>query len=359
MTKKRVAVVGTVGLPPNYGGFETLVDNLTYFLADNVDFTVFCSKKNYNKLLSKYNNANLIYLPFDANGYQSVIYDIVSMLKAIKYADTILILGVSGCIFLPLLKLITRKKLIVNLDGIEWKRDKWKKHAKIFLKISEQFAAKHADVIISDNLFIKKYVEEQYNKDSVLIEYGADQVKKRQLTNELLQKFPFLQNKYALSVSRIVPENNVKTILKAFSKCEDFPLVIIGNWSNSSYGLNLKNEFSKYNHIYMLDSIYDLEILDQIRSNCYLYVHGHSAGGTNPSLIEAMYLELPIVAYDINYNVETTGGNAKYFKNETELCNIVQHLNDKELKEISVKMYNLANKKYKWQNISKKYYEIF
>jgi glycosyltransferase involved in cell wall biosynthesis len=359
MDKKRVAVIGTVGLPANYGGFETLVSNLTSYLKSDVDFTVFCSKKNYSEQLSEYNKAKLIYLSFDANGYQSVIYDIVSMIKSLKFADTLLILGVSGCIFLPFLKLFTKKKIIVNPDGIEWKRDKWKKHAKIFLKVSEVFAVKFADIIVSDNFHIQKYIKEQYERESVLIEYGADQVKKLKLSNDLLKKYPFLKENYALSVSRIVPENNIKTILKAFSQCESFPLVIVGNWENSNYGQNLKKEFSSFKNIYMIDSIYDLEILDQIRSNCYLYVHGHSAGGTNPSLIEAMYLGLPVVAYDIHYNVETTGGLAKYFKDEESLCEIVENITKEELDEISNKMSILANNKYKWSNISKKYLEIF
>ena len=359
MSKKNVAVIGTVGLPANYGGFETLVENLTHYLNEEINFTVFCSKKNYDEELPEYNKAKLIYLSYEANGYQSVIYDIVSMLKSIKFADTLLILGVSGCVFLPFLKLITRKKIVVNIDGIEWKREKWKKHAKIFLKISEKFATKFADTIVADNLHIQNYIKDTYNKSSVLIEYGADQVKKRELSKDLLNKYPFLNDNYALSVSRIVPENNIKTILKAFSKCKNFPLVIIGNWDNSGYGASLKQEFAQCENIHMLNSIYDLDILDQIRSNCHLYVHGHSAGGTNPSLIEAMYLGLPIVAYDIHYNVETTGGKTVYFKNSEELCEIAKNLTDEELKSIGEAMYDLAYKRYRWKDISQKYLEIF
>ena len=136
---KKIAIIGTVGLPSNYGGFETLTEYLTKDLGDRFDITVFCSSTSYKTKLKTHNNAKLKYLPLNANGIQSILYDIISIFYALLFADTLLILGVSGCVVLPLVKLISTKKIIVNIDGIEWRRAKWGRFSKSFLKYSENF----------------------------------------------------------------------------------------------------------------------------------------------------------------------------------------------------------------------------
>lgn len=123
---KKIAVIGTVGIPACYGGFESLVENLTKDSSDEVKYSVFCSKPAYKSYMAEYNNADLYYIPLKANGVQSIPYDIWSLVKSIfTKPDTVLILGVSGCIFLPIFKIFSRSKIITNIDGIEWKRDKW------------------------------------------------------------------------------------------------------------------------------------------------------------------------------------------------------------------------------------------
>ena len=176
---KRIAIVGTQGVPAKYGGFETLAENLiTHRHSPDIAYTVYCSTKDSPRRLSSYQGADLTYIPFlHANGIQSIPYDILSLIHCIlKGYDTLLILGVSGCIFLPLLRLFYRKKLIVNIDGLEHKRDKWGKFAKWFLRVSEAMAVKYADTIIADNKGIQEYVMETYHKPSVLITYGGDHV---------------------------------------------------------------------------------------------------------------------------------------------------------------------------------------
>ena len=136
--KLHVAVIGTVGVPACYGGFESLVDNLLDFTPPNVEYTVFCSGKKYEKRLDSYKEAKLVYLEMDANGKESIFYDFKSMkLSVAANADIMLILGVSGCIFLPYIRRIFKGKIITNIDGLEWRRDKWKWYAKKLLKFSE------------------------------------------------------------------------------------------------------------------------------------------------------------------------------------------------------------------------------
>ena len=148
-------------------------------------------------------------------------------------------------------------------------------------------------------------------------------------------------------------------ILEAFTQVDKMPLVLVGNWSSSDFGNKMKSQYESLNNIYLLDPIYDQNVLNQIRSNCYLYIHGHSAGGTNPSLVEAMSLGLPTLCYDINYNFETTEGATLYFKSSDDLINLIKSTGQEELKKIGVKMKNIAQKRYTWSIISKLYEELF
>ncbi len=356
---KKVSIIGTVGIPASYGGFETLTEYLVKELNDKFELTVFCSKKSYAEYPTEYNGAKLEYINLKANGIQSIPYDIISIFKALKKSDILLILGVSGCLVLPFVKLLTNKKLVINIDGLEWKRDKWNKAAKLFLKYSEKLAVKYADEVVSDNKAIQQYVFDEYGIESHLIAYGADHVKKYDIKKELLNKYPFLEEKYAFKVCRIEPENNIHIVLEAFANYKDLPIVIVGNWDNSEYGKNLKDKYSNYKNIFLLDPIYDQKILNQIRSNCYVYIHGHSAGGTNPSLVEAMYLGLPIVAFNVIYNRETTQNKADYFVNSDMLIEVLKDINPDKLLANGKNMKEIALDNYVWQKIACKYVNLF
>jgi glycosyltransferase involved in cell wall biosynthesis len=356
---KEIAIIGTVGLPAKYGGFESLAEYLTQYLGGTFDITVYCSSAFYKKKLKNYNGAQLKYIPLNANGAQSILYDIISIFHALFYADVVLILGVSGCVVLPFVKLISSKKIIVNIDGLEWKRAKWGKSAQWFLKYSEKLAVQYADTIVADNKVIQDYVLDSYNVQSELIAYGADHAGKEELSANVLDKFPFLHEKYAFKVCRIEPENNIHIILEAFSECPDVTIVIVGNWENSQYGIQLKQRFSIFKNIHLIDPIYNQNILNQIRSNCAIYIHGHSAGGTNPSLVEAMYLGLPIISYRVQYNIETTANKAIYFNDKVGLIKLLDSLDSAILKDIARDLKMVANEKYTWELISKKYASLF
>tara|TARA_R110000868_G_scaffold411493_3_gene704659 strand:- start:24033 stop:25109 length:1077 start_codon:yes stop_codon:yes gene_type:complete len=356
---KKVSVIGTVGLPANYGGWETLVDHLTKNLSQEIDFEVYCSAKRYSVKLEDYNGAKLKYVNLDANGAQSIPYDVVSILMSMKSSDTLLILGVSGCVFLPILKLFSKKKVVVNIDGLEWKRAKWGVFAKWFLKVSESIAVRFSDVTVSDNKAIQDYILSEYGKRSELIAYGADHVKRVGYDDVDIYRYPFLNKSYVFKVCRIEPENNVHVILEAFVSITNYDLVIVGNWANSEYGINLKKLYSSVSHVHLLDPIYNQDELNKLRGNCNIYVHGHSAGGTNPSLVEAMFLGLPIIAYAISYNKETTQGFAKYFSDVVDLKAILSSIDSVELSFIADKMKDIADVNYTWQRVSDQYRNIF
>lgn len=357
MKTYKIAIIGTVGLPAKYGGFETLADHLVSNLSEKYDFTVYCSQKKYKKeeRLASYKGAKLQYIPLEANGVQSIPYDTISILHAIFKNDILLILGVAGAWILPFVKLFTNKKIIISIDGIEWKRDKWSLLAKLYLWWAEKIAVKYSHIDISDNESIQDYTAVRYETLSRVIEYGADHTMKVVPNEEDIQKYPFLNDDYAVKVCRIEPENNVHIVLEAFKQKSDMNLVLVGNWNNSEYGKRLKEEYGSVNNIHLYDPIYNQREIDLIRGNAGLYIHGHSAGGTNPSLVEAMYLELPVIAFEVSYNITTTEGKAIYFSSVADLIEQLEWINDERLTELADKMTAIARRRYTWNNIAKKY----
>jgi hypothetical protein len=171
----RISIIGTAGIPARYGGFETLAENLVKNKISDIQYTVFCSAKLYQKQQNEYLGARLKYINVKANGMYSIWYDLISMLLSLR-SDVMLILGVSGSLFLPFIRLLYRGKIITNIDGIEWKRNKWNWFARFVLRMSERTAVKFSDVLIGDNQGILDYIIQEYNKKAVLIEYGADHV---------------------------------------------------------------------------------------------------------------------------------------------------------------------------------------
>jgi glycosyltransferase involved in cell wall biosynthesis len=355
--KKKVAIIGTVGLPANYGGFETLSDHLVRNLGNDYDLTVYCSGRKYPRNLRQpyYRNARLKYLPLDANGIQSIPYDSISILHALFYADVLLILGVAGAWLIPFVKWFTNKKIVISIDGIEWKREKWNILAKCYLWWAEKLAVKYSHIDISDNESIQDYTAIRYGSLSRIIEYGADHTLEVKVQEADRIKYPFLKMPYAFKVCRIEPENNVHEVLAAFSLLPRHTFVIVGNWNKSDYGMSLRNQYKQYENIIMLDPIYDQHTLDLLRGNALVYIHGHSAGGTNPSLVEAMYLGLPIIAYKVSYNKTTTENKALYFLDAEDLRQIIQKISVSRLKEIGKEMKSIANRRYTWKVIAHKY----
>ncbi len=353
----KIAIVGTRGIPNNYGGFETLAEYLAEYLSKDIDITVFCSSKDIAVKLPYFKGAKLKYIPITSHGSLGILYDSVSLLLAVFKYEKILFLGFGGGFIMPFLRRY-RSKIILNIGGLDWKRDKWSPFAQKVIKRAELLLVKHSAYIVSDNIAIQQYLMKEYGKESTLIAYGGDQAQKRDVTEESLNTYSFLKNDYAFIVTRIQPDNNIDMILEAFANQTALPLVMVGNWNNSTYGMKIKAKYVHKEKIILLDAIYNREKLDILRSNCTLYIHGHSVGGTNPSLVEAMYLGLPVFAFASRYNEYTTQNKAIYFQNKEELINLVNNYHSINLKEMGNNLKQIAERDYVWSTIASKYKEV-
>ena len=355
----RISILGTVGIPALYGGFETLAENLVKFHHDRKlsgNFIVFCSSLRNPQHRLSYFGARLYYIKLSANGISSILYDIVSILLAIRCkSDVILLLGVSGAIALPLVRIFSSVRIITNIDGLEWKRAKWNSFARWFLKLSERLAVRYSHEVIADNIGIQNYITTTYNRASHFIPYGGDSA-------IAIPTKPFskvlLPSKYAFALCRIEPENNIAMILEGFSGQEALPLVFVGNWHNSEYGKILHEIYKELPNIYLLDSIYDVGVLRNLREKASLYVHGHSAGGTNPSLVEMMHFSLPIFAFDCIYNRYTTDNNAIFFNTALELRSQIKELEPRRATEIAAALKILATEQYNWESVGCAYMNL-
>ncbi|MDD4912257.1 MAG: DUF1972 domain-containing protein [Sideroxydans sp.] len=356
---KNISIIGTVGVPASYGGFETLAENLIkYHNAASLPYllTVYCSSRSYPSRAQSYLSAKLKYVPLNANGVQSIPYDFVSLFSAARGgSDVILLLGVSGAIALPFVRLFSSARIITNIDGIEWRREKWQGVAKHFLRFSEKMAVRFSHEVIADNAAIAAYVHDTYDVSAHVIAYGGDHA----MDVEAVPVDEYvLPAKYAFSVCRIEPENNVHMAVEAFAEHAVESLVMVGNWNNSEYGRALRKKYSLYENLYLLDPIYDLGKLKTLRSGAWCYVHGHSAGGTNPSLVEAMHFGRPVLAFDCDFNRSTTENKALFFEDADSLIKLVEGLDGAMIQQVGYAMSEIAVRRYTWRVVAEEYFNL-
>ena len=196
-------------------------------------------------------------------------------------------------------------------------------------------------------------MREEYGKESQLITYGGDHVLPQAWDEG--NNFPFKANAYSFKVARIEPENNIHLVLEAFSQIPDAQLVLVGNWEHSKYGRSLREQYASFPNLFLLDPIYDQKKLDVLRSNCRIYVHGHQAGGTNPSLVEAMNLGLPIIAFDVSFNRASMHHQGMYFSNVPQLQARLLNADEAALTLHRNTMKKLGKKYYNWSLIARQY----
>lgn len=356
---KKIAIVGAHGLPAKYGGFCTLAEYLVEYKPEDFDVTVYCVADEFKGGGDTYKGAKLVYLDAPARGIMAWKFHAKGIKHAIQNnVDCILLCGSSGGFSLPFYRNY-KSKFYLNIGGIEWARNKYNFFMQRIVRFLMKVAVNNSGHLVADNVGMKKYIQQEYKRnDSVVIAYGGDQAQKEDASAEVKKKYPFMKGNYAVAIARIQPDNNTEMLLEAF-KDTKMPLVYIGNWNVNEYGIKTREKYAKEKNLILLDAIYEIHELNMIRSNCSLYVHGHSAGGTNPSLVEAMHLEVPLACYNNGFNNNTTFDKAFYFSNVEELKQIINSKTDEELKQNASTMKLLAVEHYLWETIAKQYYDFF
>ena len=355
--KKKVALIGTNGIPASYGGIETLAEYLARDLNGHYDLYCYCSKTPKEKQQENYRNTKLIYMPLKANGWQSIIYDGWTILRSLRKHDVLVVLGCS-CPFVMPLKALTRKKIVLNAIGGR-ESDKvrgWKPLGKLEVAMKKtlgRWSVGNADFVIIDNAANVAEFERKYGFKPLLAEYGGDHAKAEPITAEMEAKYPFLQGQYDVTVSRAQEDMNIHMVIDAYKQVPERRVVIVSNWQKSEYGQRLWNENAgKYPNIILQNAIYDQKELNTIRSNATLYLHTHSMCGTAPSLVEAMYLGLPVVCFKVPTNMETTEGKSIYFESVPELVGILQTMDYATLSKLKKDLNEIALRRYNWKRIS-------
>lgn len=383
---KDVFIVGSKGIPANYGGFETFVDNLvTRQVNPKIKYHVSCMTFDKSVKQYDYNGAECqeIYVP-NIGGSKAILYDLRSLdwaLDTIKERNlTDGIVYILACRIGPFLHKYIKKfhnhgfKVWVNPDGHEWKRAKWSVPVRKYWKVSEKLMVKNADFLICDSKSIEEYIHEdyrKYNPQTTFIVYGADITpsilkKDDKKVVDWFNKHDVKLNEYFLIVGRFVPENNYETMIKEFMKSKvNKDLVIITNVEKNAFYNSLKEEthFENDKRIKFVGTVYDAELLKFIRENALGYLHGHSVGGINPSLLEALGSTKINLLYNVGFNKEVGEDSSLYWSLEDG--SLANKLN--EVEEISTEKEENFGKlakqqiidNYSWEKIVNDYEEQF
>ncbi len=359
--KKRIAIIGSVGIPSDHGGFEMLAKQLVSDLGEEFDFTVYCSGKDFpkSKRLKKYGNARLRYLPLRANGVQSIFFDSLSIIHAAFTADVLFILGVAGAWILPFIKTLSSKKIVILVNGIEWKRSRWNMLARWYLFWAESKAISYSHVDILDNESIQDYTALRYGSLSRVVEYGAEHVEKIFPNEADRARFPIIKKNYSFLDYDGTDDCKYKDVLNAFKEHPLRELVVAGDFCKNKQALKDINQLADVKNIHIQASPASSREYSLLKTNASTYTHAYSTAGTEPGLIEAMQLGIPAICFNISYNITTTQNSAFYFSNSEDLGRILRETRADEYKAVGDRLQKIAAGRYNWPRISSLYAGIF
>ena len=379
---QHVFIIGSRGLPAQYGGFETFVDQLvSHQVSPDIQYHVACLSNNQAYQHFDFKDIDCFTIKAPRLGPARVIaYDMMAInyaLKVIKKQGIekpiFYVLGNTiGAFVAPFARKIHKMggKFYINPDGLEWKRAKWAKPIQAYLKYSEKIMTRHADLVISDNPGIESYIKEAYPwSKTTYIAYGTD-LSPTSLTSqdnkvrEFYQKWQTQEKNYYLILGRFVPENNYETAIREFmASSSKRDLVIICNHEGNPYfeELRARTGFDQDPRVKFVGTVYDQDLLKYIRKEAFAYIHGHEVGGTNPGLLEALaHTDLNLVL-GVSFNQTVAKDAAQYWTKETgnlaHLINQVDPLED--VSEWGQRAKANMKQNFTWEKIVGEYEELF
>lgn len=358
----KIAIAGTKGIPNRYGGFEQFAEMVSPELVRlGHDVTVY-NPSFHGFDYDVYEGVRVVrrWCPEKYLGAAAhIIYDFLCTRHAIKSkADIILHLGYHSAAPAIWLYRGRESKIVTNMDGLEWKRSKWGGLVRRYIRWAERLACKYSDSLVADNVGIRTYLEQAYSCESVFIPYGAEIPSRHDAS--IIEALGLTSGGYDLVVARLEPENNIEFVLRAYlESSSDKKLVVVGSYE-SRYAAWLMRQFDA-SQVDFVGGIYDKTALDALRASCDLYIHGHSVGGANPSLLEAMAAGAFIVAHDNEFNRSVLKDCSRYFVSTRELAGILDNRESLEGLRARFRERNITviKDEYNWDNITSGYDELF
>lgn len=316
----RIALIGTRGVPARYGGFETAVEEVGRRLAARGhEVTVYCRTAPGQPRPAEHLGMHLVHLPaLRRKTLETLSHTFLSALHGIvrrRRFDAAIVFNAGNAFFVPLVRRF-RTPVAVHVDGLEWRRAKWSGLGRRYYRVAEAAAVRWADALIADARGIAEYYEDEFRVTTRQIAYGADVL--RDLGDDRLAEVSLEAKQYHLVVARFEPENNVELIVRAYHASDaTLPLVVVGSAPYADeYTARIEAMAAADDRIRLLGGVWDQQLLDQLYGNARLYLHGHSCGGTNPSLLRAMGAGAAVGAYDVVFNREVLGQHGMFFHDE-------------------------------------------
>lgn len=357
-TMREVSILGIRGVPAGHGGFETFAEYLCPFLIDKGwSVTVYCQEDGEGEIYeSEWQGVKRIHIPVKNEGpLGTIIFDLKSVWHARKNKGLHLTLGYNTACFNIIQRLygITN---VINMDGIEWKRQKWGKVAKTWFWLNERFGCWFGNHLVADHPRIEDHLATRVSRDKItMIPYGGPDVS--EANEAVLADYGLVKNEYAIIIARPEPENSILEVVEAFSaKKRSHKLVVLGKFLDSNpYHQQVLAAAS--DDVIFPGAIYEAEKVAALRFYARFYVHGHQVGGTNPSLVEGLAAGCAVIAHDNHFNRWVAGDGAFYFKDKAHLASFFeqQYLDDAfvTVKSNAAKQQFLNS--FQWENILTQY----
>lgn len=333
----KIAFVSVRGIPNNYGGFEQFAEYISVGLAARGHEVTVYSPHYHAYQEREYKGVRIkhIYSPehWMGGSIGSFFYDYASLKDALRKEDFDIIYEAGYTSIIPAyirfnVKNVTKPIFVTNMDGLEYKRTKFNKWVRKFVFWEEKMAVKHSHYLIADNMGIRDYYKEKYGRESKFLAYGADI--HDDYDEAVLQEYGLEKDGYLMLIARLEPENNIFMAIEGYIASDEYgkrPLIIVGK-TNTPYGKYLTKHYARYKHVRFVGGIYDFRKINSLRHFSLAYFHGHSVGGTNPSLLEAMASGCFILSHDNIFNRSVLGDNAIYYKCTDDAMNLLNRIDE-------------------------------
>ncbi|WP_052344435.1 DUF1972 domain-containing protein [Thermocrispum municipale] len=320
----RIAMIGTRGVPARYGGFETCVEEVGRRLVERGHrVAVYCRTTQGDERPDEHLGMRLVHLPAVRHKVlETLSHTALSVLHARRARpDVAFVFNAGNAPLLPVLRM-ARIPVATHVDGLEWKRDKWRGAGSVYYRRAESLAVRWSDSLIADSRAIQDYYLDRFGIDSTYIPYGAPILPEGEL--DRLPELSLQPARYHLVVARFEPENNIHLAVEGYLRSEAvYPLVVVGSAPYAdAYRAKVEAIAANSPRVRFLGSIWDQQLLDQLYAGALTYIHGHSVGGTNPSLLRAMGAGAPTSAFDVPFNREVLGSYGRYFSTAAELARL-------------------------------------